>query len=86
MTPHISIRPARADEQTALESLQRRASLNNPGDRDALDAGTLRTLQAQNKAHNEIVELDRVVDLAPLVRLRRRALPVRRDEASARIE
>jgi GNAT superfamily N-acetyltransferase len=32
----VSIRPARPDEQTMLESLQRRASLNNPGDRDAL--------------------------------------------------
>jgi len=32
----VFIRPARADEQTMLESLQRRASLNNPGDRDAL--------------------------------------------------
>src|SRR5689334_19542683 len=35
--PHdISIRLARPDEQTMLESLQWRASLNNPGDRDAL--------------------------------------------------
>lgn len=32
----MSIRPARTDEQKMLESLQRRASLNNPGDRDAL--------------------------------------------------
>lgn len=32
----VFIRPARPDEQTALESLQRRASLNNPGDRAAL--------------------------------------------------
>jgi GNAT superfamily N-acetyltransferase len=32
----ISIRPARPDEQAMLEALQRRASLNNPGDRDAL--------------------------------------------------
>jgi hypothetical protein len=31
----FSIRPARPDE-TMLESLQRRASLSNPGDRDAL--------------------------------------------------
>jgi GNAT superfamily N-acetyltransferase len=30
------IRPARLDEREALESLQRRASLNNPGDREAL--------------------------------------------------
>jgi GNAT superfamily N-acetyltransferase len=36
MTHVISIRPGRLDEQTTLESLQRRASLNNPGDRDAL--------------------------------------------------
>src|SRR5829696_2426428 len=36
MPPSISIRPARTDEQAALESLQRRASLSNPGDRDAL--------------------------------------------------
>ena len=35
-TLDISIRPARPDEQAALESLQRRASLSNPGDRDAL--------------------------------------------------
>ncbi len=34
----ISIRPARLDEHTVLESLQRRASLGNPGDRDALVA------------------------------------------------
>jgi GNAT superfamily N-acetyltransferase len=32
----ILLRPARSDERTLLESLQRRASLNNPGDRDAL--------------------------------------------------
>jgi GNAT superfamily N-acetyltransferase len=32
----VFIRPARPDEQQILESLQRRASLNNPGDRDAL--------------------------------------------------
>jgi len=32
----VTIRPARVDEQPALESLQRRASLANPGDREAL--------------------------------------------------
>ena len=32
----VSIRPARTDEQKMLESLQRRASLSNRGDRDAL--------------------------------------------------
>jgi len=32
----VSIRLAQRDEQTMLESLQRRASLGNPGDRDAL--------------------------------------------------
>jgi GNAT superfamily N-acetyltransferase len=32
----VLIRPARPDERTMLESLQWRASLNNPGDRDAL--------------------------------------------------
>jgi GNAT superfamily N-acetyltransferase len=36
MTAPLSIRPARPDERTMLESLQRRASLANPGDRDAL--------------------------------------------------
>lgn len=36
MTAHVSIRPARPDDQTMLESLQWRASLNNAGDRDAL--------------------------------------------------
>ena len=36
MTHDVSIRSARPDEQTMLESLQWRASLNNPGDRDAL--------------------------------------------------
>ena len=36
MNHALAIRLARIDEQTALESLQRRASLNNPGDRDAL--------------------------------------------------
>jgi len=33
---NMSIRPARIDEHATLESLQRRASLKNPGDRDAL--------------------------------------------------
>ena len=32
----ITVRPAIASEQKALEALQRRASLNNPGDREAL--------------------------------------------------
>src|SRR5215470_9288621 len=36
MAYDISIRLARPDERTTLESLQWRASLNNPGDRDAL--------------------------------------------------
>ena len=36
MAHEVSIRPARTDEQTMLEALQRRASLSNPGDRDAL--------------------------------------------------
>ena len=36
MVHAVSIRPARPDEQTTLEALQWRASLNNPGDRDAL--------------------------------------------------
>jgi GNAT superfamily N-acetyltransferase len=36
MAYEVFIRPARPDEQTMLESLQWRASLNNPGDRDAL--------------------------------------------------
>ena len=36
MLQDVFIRPARLDEQTMLESLQRRASLSNPGDRDAL--------------------------------------------------
>ena len=36
ITAAISIRPARTDEQKMLESLPRRASLSNSGDRDAL--------------------------------------------------
>ena len=36
MDRDVSIRLARRDEQMMLESLQRRASLSNPGDRDAL--------------------------------------------------
>src|SRR5437763_14574211 len=36
MVKQVSIRPARPDDQTMLESLQRRASFSNPGDRDAL--------------------------------------------------
>ena len=36
MDQQVSIRLARRDEQTTLESLQWRASLSNPGDRDAL--------------------------------------------------
>jgi GNAT superfamily N-acetyltransferase len=34
--PQLTIRTALASEQAALEALQWRASLNNPGDRDAL--------------------------------------------------
>lgn len=33
---HLLIRPAVMSERQALEALQRRASLNNPGNRDAL--------------------------------------------------
>jgi N-acetylglutamate synthase-like GNAT family acetyltransferase len=36
MVQSVSIRPARPDEQTTLEALQRRASLRNERDRDAL--------------------------------------------------
>src|SRR6478736_8972110 len=36
MDGDVSIRLARSDEHTTLESVQRRASLSNPGDRDAL--------------------------------------------------
>ena len=36
MAPDLSIRLARPDDQTMLEALQWRASLGNPGDRDAL--------------------------------------------------
>ena len=36
MATAMSIRPARTDEQETLESLQRRASLSNPGGPDAL--------------------------------------------------
>src|SRR5262245_13672231 len=36
MMQDVSIRSARLDEQIMLEALQRRASLSNPGDRDAL--------------------------------------------------
>ena len=43
--PEITIRTAIAAEQKALEALQWRASLNNPGDREAL------------LAHPEVIEL-----------------------------
>ena len=36
MQNEVIVRPARASEQKQLESLQLRASLNNPGDREAL--------------------------------------------------
>src|SRR5215510_14600559 len=36
MQNEVIVRPAVASEQKQLEALQRRASLNNPGDRDAL--------------------------------------------------
>lgn len=36
MKDRIVIRPAAAAERVALEELQRRASLNNPGDREAI--------------------------------------------------
>ena len=42
MEQDVSIRPARRDEHAMLESLQRRASLNNPGDREALLALAMR--------------------------------------------
>src|SRR5690349_11746781 len=45
MSSAVAIRAARLDEHELLESLQRRASLNNPGDRDAL------------LAHPEAIEL-----------------------------
>ena len=38
MHGHVQIRIAAPSERHALEALQRRASLNNPGDRDALIA------------------------------------------------
>ncbi len=34
--PPLVFRPARVDERQPLEALQRRASLNNPGDREAI--------------------------------------------------
>ena len=43
--PAFSIRPARLDERRALEELQRRASLENPNDREAI------------LAHPEVIEL-----------------------------
>jgi GNAT superfamily N-acetyltransferase len=36
MTNHLTCRPALASERQALEDLQRRASLGNPNDREAL--------------------------------------------------
>src|SRR5262245_56453622 len=36
MPNNVVIRLARSDEQAVLESLQRKASLSNPGDRDAI--------------------------------------------------
>lgn len=36
MTQNVRIRPAVVSEREALESVQRRASLNNPGDREAI--------------------------------------------------
>lgn len=43
--PAFSIRPARLNERRALEELQRRASLENPNDREAI------------LAHPEVIEL-----------------------------
>jgi GNAT superfamily N-acetyltransferase len=42
MMHNVLIRPAVMSERQALEALQRRASLNNPGDRDALLANVPR--------------------------------------------
>src|SRR5215510_953102 len=60
----IVVRPARSGEQATLESLQRRASLNNPGDRDALlanpDAIALPIEQIAN-GHVFVAESDGVV-------------------------
>ena len=36
MTTDVTIRPALISEKKVLEALQSRASLNNPGDREAL--------------------------------------------------
>lgn len=36
MTTEVTLRSALISEKTALEALQWRASLNNPGDREAL--------------------------------------------------
>ena len=41
--PNVLIRPAVMSERQALESLQRRASLNNPGDREACSPTLMRS-------------------------------------------
>lgn len=55
--PAVSIRSARAGERQALEALQRRASLSNAGDRDALLANpdAVRLPEAQIDARQVFV-------------------------------
>lgn len=59
----LAVRPARPEERDALEALQWRASLANPGDRDALlahpDAIDLPPEQLE-AGHGLVVELDGV--------------------------
>ena len=70
---HVLIRPALPSERRALEELQRRASLNNPGDREALlahpdainlpveqiDAGLVFVLEAAGSIKGFAAILDR---------------------------
>lgn len=60
----VITRAARPDEREALEALQRRASLNNPGDRDALLAHPdAIVLPAEQIAQGDVIvaELDGAV-------------------------
>ena len=75
------IRPATVSEQQALEDLQRRASLNNPGDREAL------------LAHPDAIALplQQIVDASVFVAEREHVLVgfaavVRRDDGDAELD
>ena len=70
MIADLVIRPARADERSELEGLQWRASLANPGDRDALLAhpdAIVISIECISEGHVFVAELGDVVGFASVI-------------------